>query len=202
MDVELEEEMRLHMELRTQRLADSGMDNAEAERTARRLFGNTALLRESSREAWSWPCVDELLQDIVYAWRGFRRSPGFVAAVVATIGHGLGLNAAVFTIFDAYVLRPFPVRDPASLYEVGFGSWRGISWSEYRDFPRGHPFSEIFAYSGVQPRLDGREVRGQLVTGNFFHMLGVKPYLGRLLEPADSASRNEGAVVVLSYAKW
>ncbi len=211
MNQELDEEMRLHIELRARRLRESGIDPVNAETAARRLFGNTTRLKETSGEAWSWRLLDEMIQDIRYALRSFRRSPGFAVAVIATVGLGLGINAAVFTIFNAYVLRPFPVKDSASLYEVGslasLGNLNGIrggfSWDEYLQFPKEHPFREFFGYTLLLgQRMDGREVRGQLVTGNIFQMLGVNPYLGRLLQPMDSSVRNEGAVIVLSYEIW
>src|SRR5689334_2931433 len=91
-DRELDEEMRFHIEERARKLRQSGMDSAGADAAARRLFGNSTQLRETSREAWSWRRLDELAQDIRYSLRGFRRSPSFVFAVVGTIGLGLGVN--------------------------------------------------------------------------------------------------------------
>src|SRR5438093_10391531 len=81
--------------------------------------------------------LEELGQDVRFALRGFRRSPAFVATVVLTIALGLGLNTSVFTIFDAYVLRPLAIRDAGSLYEVFFqdrrGSGKRLSWRQYQD---------------------------------------------------------------------
>jgi putative ABC transport system permease protein len=128
------------------------------------------------------------LQDIHYALRIFRRSPGFVVTVAATIALGLGINVALFTLFNAYVLRPIPIRDPDSLYTFTWttraGRQHAFAWEEYRRLRDGSGvFSEVAAVQSVQTRLNGRIVRGQLVTGNYFQMLGVGTALGRPLLP-------------------
>src|SRR2546429_723396 len=107
--------------------------------------------------------LEELGQDVRFALRGFRRSPAFVATVVLTIALGLGLNTSVFTIFDAYVLRPLAIRDPGSLYEVLFQDRRGwgksLSWRQYQDL-RGLPISsESFAYTNAFARSDRKSTR-------------------------------------------
>src|SRR5262245_23722810 len=128
-------------------------------RHATQAFGNTAL-------------------DIRYALRTFRRTPGFVLTVAATIALGLGVNMALFTLFNAYVLRPIPVRDPYDLYTFTWttrgGRQHAFSWDEYRRLrDDGRTFSDIAAVQPVQTRLNGRVFRGQLITGNYFQMLGV-----------------------------
>ena len=100
--------------------------------------------------------IEQLMQDTRYALRGFRRAPRFALTVVLTIGLGLGLVTSAFTIFDAYVLRLFEVRDPRSLFEVRlhdrWGRERNASWNEYRALARSNPaFSETFA-SGLDHR--------------------------------------------------
>ena len=201
---ELQNEIQSHLEMQGRKNLSHGMSESEARREALTKFGAIVRISEDCRDQRRIGVWDTILQDIRYALRGFRRSPTFVLAVTGTIGIGLGVNAAVFTVFNAYVLRPFPVRDSSSLYEVATVSDTrgGFSWNEYLEFPREHPFSEISGYTFIQTRMDGRDVRGQFVTGNYFQMLGVNPYLGRFLTPVDSAIRNDGAVAVLSYEIW
>ena len=145
--------------------------------------------------------------DVRYALRTFRRSPGFVLTVAATIALGLGINLALFTLFNAYVLRPSPIRDPYSVYTFTWttraGRAHAFSWDEYRRLREGNGvFSEVAAILPVQTRLDGRVFRGQLVTGNYFQMLGVETALGRTVLPGDAAVPEREPVVVISFEAW
>src|SRR5216117_2544104 len=102
--------------------------------------------------------LEELGQDVRFALRGFRRSPAFVLTVVLTIALGLGLNTSVFTVFDAYVLRPLAVRDPGSLYEVFFQDLRGagkrLSWRQYQEVRVLPVAREGFAHASMHPRFE------------------------------------------------
>src|SRR5262249_56378397 len=114
----LKEGLQSRRERRTGKQAAGGLTYADARRAARRDFGSSALAADQCRDARGISWLETLWRDIRYAIRGFRRTPTFALTVVGTIAVGLGLNTAVFTIFNAYVLRPFAVRDPWSLYEV------------------------------------------------------------------------------------
>jgi putative ABC transport system permease protein len=146
------------------------------------------------------------LLDVRYALRSLGRSPAFVLTVAATIALGLGINVALFTLFNAYVLRPIPVRDPSSLYTFTWRTRTGnhaFSWDEYQRFRQDNrAFSEVAAIQHVQTRLDGRVFQGRLVTGNYFQMLGVGTTLGRILLPEDAAVPGRDPVVVVSYEAW
>ena len=109
---ELDEELRFHVEMQTRKNRAAGMDAREAARRARVQFGGVEQAKEECRDARGIGWIETLLQDVRYALRGFRRTPGFALTVVATIALGLGLNTTLFTIFNAYVLRPVAVRDP------------------------------------------------------------------------------------------
>jgi predicted permease len=165
-------------------------------------FGSVALALEESRAVWGFAWLDSWKQDIRYALRGMRRSPGFALAVVGAIGLAIGLNTTMFTVFNAYVLRTFAVRDPYSLY--GF-TWYGrngqghlFRWDEYTALQNSAtPFSDVIASVNQQGQVDGRMLFGQLVSGNYFNMLGVGTIQGRPLLPDDT-----GAVMVLSHQAW
>ncbi len=123
-------------------------------------FGSVAITLEDSRAVWGFGWLDSLMGDIRYALRGFRKSPGFALAVVGTIGAALGLNTTVFTVFNAYVLRPFAVHDPWSLYRFTWMSKNGaghrFSWSQYQDVAgRKSPFSDVIAQEGLQAVVEG-----------------------------------------------
>jgi predicted permease len=201
---ELDEELRFHLEMATRKNAAEGSDAA---RLARVRFGGIDSVKEECRTVRGTQLLESTLRDIKYALRGFRRSPLFVLTVVGTISLGLGLNTALFTLFDNFVLRPLPVRDPYSLYEFNWsdraGRQRAFSWQEFENFSKNNPaFSEVTAMHSYFARAEGRPMLGALVTSNYFHMLGGVAALGRTLIPEDSPAPGREPVIVLSYTAW
>jgi predicted permease len=207
MEAELDEELRYHLDAETERNIARGLSPEEAAVAARRAFGNPTQLKDEVRDSWGRRWLERLVVDTRYAVRSFRRAPGFAATVVATIALALGLNTTAFTLFDAYVLRPMAVRDPASLYQLTWhdraGRVRGFTWRDYQDI-RDHrdALSEAFAFRSIFARIDSLPAFGQLVSGNFFSMLGVGAALGRTLVPSDASAPGTAPVVVLSYDAW
>ena len=205
---ELHEELDFHVEMQTRRHIAAGVDATEARRLAHTQFGSTALVEDRVRDARGIGFFETLLQDVRYAVRSFRRAPAFALTVVGTIALGLGLNAGVFTIFNAYVLTPFAVRDPYSLYEFTWdtrgGRFHRFTWPEFEQLRRDNAvFSDVYAERHqLVTRIDGHTAYTLLVTGNYFRMLGVDAALGRTLEPSDTAAPGREAVAVLSYAFW
>src|SRR5450432_2925752 len=116
MESDLDEELQFHIEMQTRKNLAAGLTASAASRRARIEFGGLSKVTEECRDRRGVRWIDETWQDIRYALRGFRRTPSFALTVVATIALGLGVNTALFTVFNAYVLRPLAVRDPHSLY--------------------------------------------------------------------------------------
>src|SRR5918999_1746160 len=151
--------------------------------------------------------MEALLLDIRYGLRGIRRAPLFAAGVVLTIGLGLGILCSVFTVFNAYVLRPFPVHDPYSLYEFSRDTRtvrrQAFTWREFADL-KGEEvlFSELFAARTFRAQVDGRPIAVELVTSNYFSMLGVDAVVGRTFVPDDGVAPGARAVAVLSHETW
>jgi predicted permease len=204
---ELDEELRFHLEKSARKNAVAGASSEEAARLARVRFGGIDPVKEDCRMVRGTQVVETTLRDLKYALRGFQRNPLFVLTVVGTISLGLSLNTALFTLFDNFVLRPLPVRDPYSLYAFNWtdraGRPHAFSWSEFENFSKNNPaFSEVTAIHGVDARSDGRPLLGVLVTGNYFAMLGGVAALGRTLSPEDSSAPGREPVIVLSYAAW
>jgi predicted permease len=213
LESEMDEELRFHLEARADDLARAGMPRGEAERRARIEFGNVEGYKEHCREARGLRGPDELRQDLRYAFRSFRRNPGFAAVAVVTLALGIGANAAMFTLVESVLLRPLPYRDPARLvmvYSVGsFGpfSWRdgALADPDYLELRTLSAFSQLAAFTTFEASLTGagEPVRAldSSVTASFFPLLGVQPALGRRFREGEEA-RREGSVAVLSDALW
>jgi predicted permease len=204
---ELDEEIALHIEMQVRKNRQGGMSEAEARRHALVQFGQPTAIKERCRDERRIGLIETLRQDFRYSLRCFRRAPAFALTVVATIGLGLGVNTAAFTIFNAYVLRPLAVADPYSLYQIGWLSRSGrphdFTWPQFQQLQADNPaLAEVHAVTGFQVRVNGRQCFAELVTGNYFSMLGVGAQIGRTLKPSDSSIPGQGAVMVLSHPAW
>ena len=177
-------------------MAAESLDPGAAQR-----FGSVAIALEESRAVWGFGWLESLSQDIHYAVRGLRKSPGFALVVIGTVGLALGLNTTLFTVFNSYVLRTFAVRDPHALYGLSWATRKSgfheLSLTEYEDLSRqNNAFSDVVAYAPIFAGINGRGFVGLLVSGNYFRGLGAGVILGRPLVDDDGAS------VVLGYATW
>src|SRR5262249_324839 len=114
-DQDLEEEMRLHRDLRSREFQDAGAESDEARDAAQRRFGNTLRLREEIHTAWGWTWLDRLILDLRYAVRRLRHSPAFTLIAALTLALGIGANTAIYSFMDSLLLRSLPVPDPSSL---------------------------------------------------------------------------------------
>ena len=229
LDDELADEIRMHIELRTQSLIDRGVDPDNAAYEARRQFGNVTLKREETREAWSLRIVDSLFQDLKYGARLMRRSPIFTAVAVASIGVGIGASAAVFSLADAVLFKKLPVHAPDQLAifrwssgpkppaesltgnmisnAEGFAS-TSFSPPAFEELRRSASATmDLFAFGnlwgGVNVAVNGRAdvVSGQVVSGNYFAVLGLTPAAGRLIVESDDRA-GAAPVAVISHAFW
>ena len=197
---ELAEELRAHHEMSEEAFRREMPEN-EARFAARRAMGNVTSALEDSRSVWNLHWLESLMQDVRYAMRGFVHSPAFVLTVVGTIGLALGLNTALFTIFNAYVLRPFAVHDPYSLYQFTWitkrGEMHGFNAKEFEGFRRDNPaFVDALLYQFLITRTDGKQMVGQIISDNAFTMLGTQAAMGRTLLPGDDHT------LVLSDLAW
>src|SRR4051812_21693355 len=147
-----------------------------------------------------------LLQDVRYAWRTLRRTPGFTITAVAVLALGLGVNAAVFSVANAFFFRPLPVSDPGTLVRVYSARYSNTRWRTYLELrDRNTTLSGLAAFQlqsyGLMMDRDVEHVFGQIVSGDYFPVLGIGAAQGRLLGPADDRPDAPPAVV-LSHAFW
>jgi predicted permease len=205
---DLSEEMQLHIEERAEQLMSEGISRDEAERQARRAFGNRTLLEQRSREVWLWPALESIWADVRLSLRQLRRSPGFTFAAVFTLALAIGANAVVFSVMNAFIIHPLNVPNAQSLYALFRpGNAGAASYPDYLDLrDRNRSFDALVAYNIVEAGLDTGKDPAKIwayeVTGNYFDALGIRPYLGRFFHSADEHGPNSAPFVVLSYAYW
>jgi predicted permease len=221
---ELEEEMRLHLELRAQEHAENGLGAEAARRMAYRRFGNPTVIREESYMTWGWGWLESLVQDVRFAARQLWKTPGFTITAILTLALGIGANAAIFTLVNAVLLKDLPVVDPQSLVRLGDsdqccvnrgpeedGNYSIHSTDTWQRFRQNNPeFEELAAMqAGLNPLVVRREqseeaahsVDAEFISGNYFRTFGLLPAAGRLLQDTDDV---QGAPItaVMSYALW
>ena len=221
---ELETELRFHIEREAEKYERNGMSREAALRRARLEFGGVEQMKEASRDMRGIARLESILRDLRYAMRSLRNRPAFTLTVVATLALGIGANTAIFTLVDALVLRPLPVRHPERLVIVGDptavnSNWNAsppitdfVSYPLYRDvLARNTVFSDMYA-NGFSDILDVQMGAGadatteqphaRFVTGGFFSVLGVSAYAGRTFTAAEDEVRGEDPVAVLTYGYW
>ncbi len=218
---DLERELRSDLELEAEEQRENGLSSDEAGYEARRRLGNATRVKENVREMWGWTSLERFSQDLRYAIRTLRNAPGFCAAAVLTIALGIGANSAIFSLINAVLLHTLPVKDPRQLVLFGTaegnfggdfaqtGAWGAYSLPLYRQFKKQNLyFQDLCAFqsytSRLSVRINGSPARvalGKVVSGNYFSVLGVSPYLGRTLQPKDDQP-NSSEPAVVSYRAW
>jgi predicted permease len=213
MERDMADELAFHLERRAEDLMRQGrMSVEQARRLARREFGSVEKHKDEARRSVGLRPLDELRADLRYAWRSYAHSKAFTAAAVATLALGIGVTTAIFSLIDAVMLRLLPVERPQELVSVlsqepGEGPEDGFTnaiWEAVRD--QQDVFSGVFAWSTPKAfdlEYGGliQDVRGLMVSGNYFGTLGVPPAAGRLIADADDR-RGCLPVAVLSHAFW
>ncbi len=206
---DLAEEMRLHIEEHVDQLTREGFSAREAERQARIRFGNLALAEERSREVWQLPTLESIWRDVRFAARQLRRSPGFTVAAILTLALAIGANAVVFSILNAFLLRPLNVAHAERLYQLQHGDEASAyqSYPDYLDLrDRNHSFEGLVAYTvdevGLDAGGDPTEVWVEEASGNYFDALGLRPYLGHFFHAEDEHGAASAPDIVLSYEYW
>jgi hypothetical protein len=181
---------------------EKGLSPEEARREARRAFGNTTLIKEQTHEAWGWAALEHFAQDIRYGVRQLRRAPAFTITAVLILALGIGAVTAVFSLIDAALLRMLPVEKPEQLVEFKatnptFPVNDAFSYPTFQELKgQTQVLAGVLAFrklNRVDVEVDGRGglAEGQLVSGNYFAVLGVGATRGRTLLPIDETWRDQ-----------
>jgi len=226
--IDLNEEMRFHVELRARKLHQQGISSTEARYMARRQFGNYATIQDASTQLWGWTAWERLFQDFRLGARTLAKAPGFTAVAVLTLALGLGINVAVFSVVNAVMLRSLPYPEPGRLIslweeqtdferlaqfssrgtrvgEAGGPRRSTVSVANLLDYRRATVFEGLAAYDFTPMNLTGNgtpeRLTGEGVTAGFFEVLGVPLAIGRSFQAEDD---HEGAnpVVIITDAFW
>src|SRR5215472_14599610 len=171
------EEVEAHLRLETERLREQGLSEEDARAAARRAFGNVTRAQELFYESGRWLFWDRLWQDLRFALRLLRKSPGFTFVAIATLAVAIGANAVVFGVMDALILRPLNVPEAASLYGTEYGVDAGFqSYPNYLDLrDRNRSFNGVaaftFAFAGLETGENPYGAAGYATSGNYFDVL-------------------------------
>ena len=209
-DADMQDEMRLHLDLETERLVrEHALPPDEARRRAHVAFGGITKYQEASRDGRGTAFIEGCLRDVFYAFRTFQRAPLTALTIVVTVALGLGAVAVVFTVLNAVLFRVDDVVRPGELFAVerprhGDSERVRFTRPQYEALRRETGvFTDAFAMLGdIESRIDGRMMSATLVTGNFFQVLGVEAALGRALTPADDERFAGEPIAVLSHSGW
>ncbi len=209
-DAHLERELRSDLELEEEEQRDNGKSPEEARYAAQRAFGNLTLIREQTREAWGWAPFERFWQDVRYALRQMRRSPGFATVAVLVLALAIGANASVFGVLNAVVLRPLQFPNAKRLVEITSlkdGKPVGTSPPDVKDFAaQSRTFEKMAVYDEWPKNVstsqggDPQELLVGLARRELFEALGVQPLLGRLFTAEEGLpGRNHVALITESF---
>jgi len=211
---QLGDEMRFHLALDAQDDERNGVSPSAAYEAARRRFGNVTYHGEETRRQAGLTLLDEVEQDVRYAARSFRRSPGFTLAAVLTLALGIGATTAIFSIVDGVLVRGLPYRDADRIVDIwetsDNGGYRLPSYPTFKDWRDqsaswSDAFQEMAFVKGAEAIYVGdkgpERLLSSAVSPGFFHLLGVAPLMGRTFLP-DEERPGANRVAVLAYDLW
>jgi hypothetical protein len=179
-ETELDAEIQAHLDLEAEERQDAGLPPSDARLAARRAFGNVGVVREEVRDVWGWTPVEQFLQDVRYAARTVRRSPGFTLTAVLSLALGIGANTGIFSLADALLFRPLAIREPGSLAVVRATTperaLEHVSFPDFKEFrDKTQAFDGLIAHDLTQvavaksadavPQMRGDEGQSRLLPG-------------------------------------
>jgi putative ABC transport system permease protein len=209
---DLAEELCAHFEIEVRRRVEAGEEPAEAERSARRIFGNIAKIQEDTRETWGWAEMQRFFDDVRYGLRMLRKTPAWTVVICWTLALGIGLSTAIFSVVYGVLLQPLPYPESGWLvalwpsspkhgyprFSVNAALW--MHWRErsklFEDIALTRPIANFnLTGDGPPERLQGARTSSNLPT-----VLSVTPLMGRIFTEAEQ--RADAKVAILSYGLW
>src|SRR5436309_8836946 len=208
---ELDEEVRFHLEMQIDDNLKAGMNPAEARYAAMRNFGGLEHMKETYRERRTFVLVETTAQDLRYAVRTLRKSPGFTMTAVAVLALAIGANTAMFSVLNAVLLRPLPYRSPEQLAMLwtedpaqNLREGRSALWDVEQWRAQSQSFADIATFDAVSITLTGsdgvEQIAGASISPNLLPLLGVRPALGRNFSPEEAEQRQP--LVLISHRFW
>jgi macrolide transport system ATP-binding/permease protein len=212
-EADLHQEVQSHLEMLTEENLREGMPPEEAERAARIQLGGIEQVKEQVREQRVGNWLHSVLSDCRYGLRQLRQSPGFTAVATLTLALGIGANAAIFSLISTFLLRPLPIAHPEQIFSIHQGKQNDPSYSQQISYPNYKDIRDrnqslsgmaVFRFDPMSLSHNGSNERvwGYLVSANYFDLLGVRPFLGRMFLPEEGATPNADPVVVMTYGCW
>jgi predicted permease len=211
-DERLREEVEQHIALQTEENLRAGLSPIEARRQAMLKFGGVEAMKQDYRAERGLLSIEHLLGDLRNAARTISRMPGLAAVVILSLAIGIGVNTTIFSWIQLMMFEPMPAVGGASKFLLiephsETGGYPGASWLEYRDLQAGLPaLRDILAWEmapfNVGEKGQTDRTFGQLVSGNYFSALGLKPAIGRFIQPQEAERPGTEPVVVISYDYW
>lgn len=218
---DLDKELRFHLEQHTDDLIAEGYSPEEARRLARLALGGPEQVKEQCRDVRPVRWIADFFQDLRYGARTFARQPGLTAIAVLALGLGIGVNTAILSAVQGFVFRPMAIESPETLVTPYWGKksdaevWGEFSWANYEDLrTQNQSFTSLAAWGQVSAGISSGEganageagradvVWGELVSEQYFDVMGVKPVLGRLFLPEETSVQNTAAVTIISSTVW
>jgi predicted permease len=207
---ELDEELQGHLHMAAQDRADRGETPEQARRAARRELGNMGLIKEVTREMWGRASVERMMQDLRYGLRMLAKSPGFTAVAILTLALGIGANTALFSVVNGVLLNPLPYPHPEQLVWLAESkpnfATGSISFPNFQDWQKNNQtFSSMGLSRGYSYNLTGlgeaEQLRGRLISSDFFGVLGVNPAIGRSFALGEDAI-GAAPIAMISGGLW
>ena len=220
---DLDRELEAHIALEIRQRIDHGETPEEADRAARKTFGNHTRIAEQTRDVWRFRWLEEIWHDLRYGARRLLRSPGFTTIAVASLALGIGANTAIFSLIDSVLLASLPVEDPDRLVMLTEPDRRGMSsgfpndvrdlltYDEFQQFrDQSEVFSNVMALEALLLRLQARvnrdaateEVAIRMVSGDYFETLGIRPRIGRTFTAPDADVEDNAPFAIISDDFW
>ncbi len=212
------EELDGHVQMHTDDNIRRGMNAEEARRNAVMKLGGIEQTKEMYHDRKSLPLLEVFIQDVRYGLRMLRKNPGFTAVAVLSLALGIGANTTIFTVVNATLLNALPVRDLPRLVQLDTVDSKtlvtqaravklGMSYPNFQDYRRDNQaftdlaavFPTLLTWSGG---AEPRQVQAELVSANYFDVLGLRPAQGRFFMPDEDTKPSGNDVAVLSYSFW